>query len=348
MAMVRGLGAGALGIICTGLIGLGTDLTVSGKPVTAANGTPQAAKAATEPASVTPPANRLELRDADRIVLLGGTLIEREQRWGYWETALLAASPARGLQIRNLGWSGDTVFGESRGRFEFANPDYCFRQIVEQTLALQPTVIVIQYGGNEAYAGTEGLPRFEKGLEKLLEALQPTRARIILLTPPAQRPFAGFDPTEVNAHRRRYGQVMQTVADRRGLLCRDLYPLLEQAEAIAARTPGLTEPVCEYGLHLTGTGYRLTAPWFIQTLGLPPSSLKPQHLEPLRQAVVAKNTLFFHRWRPQNETYLFGFRKHEQGKNAKEVAAFDPLIHQAEEKIERLRQEIGITTSTAK
>ena len=55
--------------------------------------------------------------------------------------------------------------------------------------------------------------------------------------------------------------------------------------------------------------------------------------EPLRQKIVAKNQLFFHRWRPQNETYLFGFRKHEQGKNAAEVAAFDPLVAAAEEKI---------------
>ena len=45
---------------------------------------------------------------------------------------------------------------------------------------------------------------------------------------------------------------------------------------------------------------------------------------------MAKNQLFFHRWRPQNETYLFGFRKHEQGKNAAEVAAFDPLVAAAE------------------
>ena len=52
-------------------------------------------------------------------------------------------------------------------------------------------------------------------------------------------------------------------------------------------------------------------------------------LEPLRVAIVAKNELFFYRWRPQNETYLFGFRKHEQGNNAKEIAEFDPLVAKA-------------------
>ena len=42
-------------------------------------------------------------------------------------------------------------------------------------------------------------------------------------------------------------------------------------------------------------------------------------VEALRRAIIAKNRLYFYRWRPQNETYLFGFRKHEQGNNAREI-----------------------------
>jgi len=52
--------------------------------------------------------------------------------------------------------------------------------------------------------------------------------------------------------------------------------------------------------------------------------------------VRKKNELYFYRWRPQNETYLFGFRKHEQGKNAREVAEFDPLVAAAEAEIDKL------------
>src|SRR5205823_738191 len=55
--------------------------------------------------------------------------------------------------------------------------------------------------------------------------------------------------------------------------------------------------------------------------------------EKLRQEIVAKNELYFHRWRPQNETYLFGFRKHEQGKNAREIPMFDPLVVAREKEI---------------
>jgi hypothetical protein len=60
-------------------------------------------------------------------------------------------------------------------------------------------------------------------------------------------------------------------------------------------------------------------------------------VEKLRQAIIEKNRLFFHRWRPQNETYLFGFRKHEQGQNAREIPEFDPLIVEWEKKIAKLR-----------
>lgn len=59
--------------------------------------------------------------------------------------------------------------------------------------------------------------------------------------------------------------------------------------------------------------------------------------EQLRLAIVKKNELFFYRWRPQNVTYLFGFRAHEQGNNAKEVAEFDPLVAEQEMEIARLR-----------
>ena len=57
----------------------------------------------------------------------------------------------------------------------------------------------------------------------------------------------------------------------------------------------------------------------------------------LRQAIVAKNSLYFHRWRPQNWTYLFGFRKHEQGRNAVEVPQFEELVKAREAEIAKLR-----------
>ena len=53
--------------------------------------------------------------------------------------------------------------------------------------------------------------------------------------------------------------------------------------------------------------------------------------------------LYFYRWRPQNETYLFGFRKHEQGNNAREIPQFDPLVEAKEKEIARLRRPVKHT-----
>ena len=98
-------------------------------------------------------------------------------------------------------------------------------------------------------------------------------------------------------------------------------------------------PITDNGMHLTESGYALVSGQFLGSLGLERNDrLRREDIEPLRQAIIAKNQLFFYRWRPENETYLFGFRKHEQGRNAKEVAEFDPLVARAEEEIEKIRK----------
>ena len=101
------------------------------------------------------------------------------------------------------------------------------------------------------------------------------------------------------------------------------------------------------GLHLDPGGYKITAPLLVATEIADPAYdpavalMNDSAGEKLRAKIVEKNRLFFHRWRPQNETYLFGFRKHEQGKNAKEVAEFDPLVAKAEEEIETIRKTLA-------
>lgn len=282
------------------------------------------ALAALSLAAAPEPAKPFEFKDGDRVVWLGGTLVEREQRHGYWETALLAANPDKKITVRNLGWSGDTVHAEARGRFDFNNPEKCFRQLVDQTLELKPTVIFVSYGTNESFEGKDGLPKFEKGLGKLLDAFKPAEARVVLFTPV---PFAE-KYADRNKELARYADVIRTAAAARGLYLADL----------AAQFPeGLLDLHTDNGMHMTGDGYGFNSDLFLKSLGLAPKASARQ-LVALAPAVVAKNELFFHRWRPQNETYLFGFRKHEQGRNAKEIAEFDPLVGKAEEDIDRLRK----------
>ncbi len=230
------------------------------------------------------------------------------------------------------------------------------------------------------------MPRFVKGLETLLDTFAPTKARVVLLSPPKQEKLAPPlpEPTENNKNLRLYADAIRDVAKRRGHRFVDLYELL-------GREPN---PLTQDGIHMTAWGYWRSAVLLERGLGLPdansqyqaarvtksadnprqiqvtlkilPLPSPPQEgappdcccadplsdgpgqtlvsLDPdlaqsdkLRQAIVAKNRLYFYRWRPENETYLFGFRKYEQGQNAREIPQFDPLIAEKEKEIAKLR-----------
>ena len=94
----------------------------------------------------------------------------------------------------------------------------------------------------------------------------------------------------------------------------------------------------DYALRINGTPIAIASAreW---ELGSPITSgpLFDQ-VEELRQTIIKKNRLYFHRWRPENETYLFGFRKYEQGQNAREIPMFDPLVSEQENKIADLKK----------
>lgn len=106
-------------------------------------------------------ADAFTLRDGDRVVLLGNTLVEREQQTGYWESALTRHFRGADVQVRNLGWSGDTVFGEARAGFGTAADG--FKHLKEHVLALKPTVILVAYGSNEAFDGEKGCRASSRG-----------------------------------------------------------------------------------------------------------------------------------------------------------------------------------------
>jgi lysophospholipase L1-like esterase len=284
----------------------------------------------------------VEFKDGDRVLLLGSTLIEREQRYGYWETALIAANPTKNITFRNLGWSGDTVWGEARAGFDTTAKG--FERLVNLTLELKPTVILVNYGTNESFAGKAGLEKFENGLEKLLDALKPANAGIILFLP---LPFESGTAAEHNPDLKQYAEVIRKVGVRRGLFVADIGAQIEQRRELTA-TP--LPPLTDNGMHLTDLGYKFTADYILSSLGIrpwaggPDAELRWRNLntEPLRKAVTEKNQLFFHRWRPQNVTYLFGFRKAEQGNNAREIPEFDPLIAKKEKEIAKLRSSLGV------
>lgn len=284
-----------------------------------------------------------ELKDGDRVVFLGNTLIEREQKYGYWELMLTMAWPERNVTFRNLGWSGDTVWGESRAGFGTQADG--FKKLVEEVNAAKPTVIFVGYGNVEAFDGEKGLPRFIEGYNKLLDELKKTKARVVVLGPVdmtarvpngvAKMPEPAI--SRYNAETARYASSIQQMAEKRG------------HRYLPAPPSDILLPLAEDGLQRTSVGYVVMAQQLAHLLDIHVPKFqkwvfdKPlsSELDQLRTTIIKKNELFFHRWRPQNETYLFGFRKHEQGNNAKEVFEFDPLVVAEEKKIAELRVKLA-------
>ena len=118
--------------------------------------------------------------------------------------------------------------------------------------------------------------------------------------------------------------------------------LLGGALLVAKSSKPAAPQLTENGVHYTAEGYRGLARELTGGLGLTAHDYQSgaASAEALRETIIAKNRLFFHRWRPANETYLFLFRKHEQGQNAKEMPMFDPLIEKQEVEIETLKRSV--------
>lgn len=386
----------------------------------------------------------VEFRQDDRVVLLGGTFIERLQVYGHLETRLTAALGGRNVTFRNLGWSGDTVWGEARA--VFGTPADGFKRLVKDTLDAKPTLLLIQYGANEAQAGPTGIPEFIAQYGRLLDALAPTKARIALLSPVRREQVSPKlpDPAPYNSQLDDYCQAIAKFARSRGVAYVDLRDLFANPPQLtSAKEATRTFHFTDNGLHPNEPGSLLVADRIAGKLGVPTvrwtvaananaasapaglnvelisrdsSSLKfkataahlpappvyrnrqpggqgaasqpptlfrlpdllaslrvtdleagdydlfidgkkvataeaanwatgvgfeiaedTEQAEKLRQAIYDKNVLYFHRYRPQNETYLFLFRKHEQGNNAIEIPQFDPLIAAKEAEIAKLR-----------
>jgi len=369
-------------------------------------------------------------KDGDRVVLVGDTLIERDQRYGYLETELTLANPDLNLTFRNLGWSGDTVRGLSRAGFD--PPEAGFRELVKQVQAAKPTVLIVGYGMADSFDGEAGLSRFEEGMNAFLDAVSATKARLIFLSPIPHENLGPPlpDPAEHNRSLDLYAEAIRKIAGQRGGRYIELldwfreegrpkatddginlneggYERLGLAVRFRLGQPGYSPSSLEIdaggkvvradkqkvsGVKRTTNGLRFVA----QSGALPPPMLpaepgaKPasgwglargtpdlrfpglapgtytltidgravvkataadwekginfwpeperDQVERLRRTINEKNLLFFYRWRPQNQTYLFGFRKHEQGNNAIEVPQFDPLVEAKEKEIAALRK----------
>jgi putative heme-binding domain-containing protein len=360
-------------------------------------------------------AEPFEIKDGDRVLFLGDTLLEREGTYGYLETRMAEQFPDRKFTVRNLAFSADTPLGWSRASFD--PPAKGFERLKEQLDLVKPTVVFLGYGmaaslqemtdrsqdwtlnRDPARYGAEPMSaaRFKGELAQLMDAIVEgyrkadtgnrkgedgdadaskqnlsgirypvSGIRFVLLSPirhedlRATRPGLP-DPTEHNKLLEQYSKAIEELAKERGARFVSLAKMPTDKDELDALLDGLGGPdaashFTDNGIHLTEVGYAALVGPIMDGLGwnyfipqrkptgtISKGQMKMMEValdfrEAIRPAIIRKNALFFHRWRPANETYLFGFRKREQGQNAAEIPKFDPLIEAAEAEIEKLKR----------
>ena len=187
-------------------------------------------------------------------------------------------------------------------------------------------------------------------LGKLLDELAASGIACVLVSPhellPAAPPIPS--PARFNSKIKVYSEATSSVAQSRGLLFVDMFTDFtkrmveidaELTKSNSASPSTVYASLAENGMHFTAHGYQCAARIFTERLLGNSDTTRaeaPSHYEARRQLILTKNELYFHRWRPQNITYLFGFRKHEQGNNAADIAKFDPFILDMEKQIHEL------------
>lgn len=285
----------------------------------------------------------LQLQDGDRVAFIGDTLLERDQQYGFLETELILRFPETNVIFRNFAWSGDTPVGVSRAGFDA--PSAGWDRLKEQIEAYQPTVVFVGYGMANSLESGDDLAGFERELNRLLDGLEswtPDHSpRLALLAPnwhekhPAPLP----DPAAHNALLEKYSSSVKSVAQDRKAIFVPVFSALRDAKMAKMKVnPDQSFYWTDNGIHLNEQGAYQWSKVVLKALGLEAldRNIPMAQYEAVRYGAIQKNRLFFYKWRPQNMTYLFGFRKHEQGQNAKEIPMFSPLIESWEKAMRKV------------
>ena len=241
----------------------------------------------------------LKLTKDDVVVFLGGTDMVRAQRSGHLETLLTANFKNDLPKFRDMSWEGDTVFalGTEIDRWRSGG----FRGIkglgnLETQLAtVKATVVIVQLGKNEAFAGDEGVEAFIKGSDKLFGRLRGEDRQLIVLSP---SPFEEADDPlypdlrNRNDDLRRYVKALRVAAKNHEAIFVDLF-------TDARKT------FTKNGLHVAPKNQAAFALHIGAALGIERAN-GFEGLDDLRISVREKHRLWFDYWRPANWKCLFG------------------------------------------
>jgi len=285
-----------------------------------------------------------QLEKGDVVAFVGGSDVAAALESGHEEALLTARFRGLGVRFRNFGWEGDTVHSQPR--------DVGFPPLSLHLQRAGVTVAVLQFGRGESLSGRAGLPDFVRDYGKLLDGCARQTPRLVLVTPPPFEQGGALLPdlAKHNADLAAFSQAIRDLARDRKLSLVDLFAELGGE---SHHEPRLTSD----GLQLTPRGHALVARAFARQLGfgeLADAAGAPDangvwanaKFERLREAIVAKDRLWFNYWRPQNWAFLGGDRTEQPSSRdhrdpkirwfPSEMEKFVPLIEAKEREIAEL------------
>ncbi|TDI70461.1 MAG: hypothetical protein E2O86_03500 [Bacteroidetes bacterium] len=280
----------------------------------------------------------LDFKQNEKIVFLGNAFFENAIYSGELETTFSLSFPKKNITFRNIGWSGDNVYAHARTRARgggrFGNPEEGFNILTKQITELKPDKIFIAYGFNESFDDEAGIDAYNKGLNRLLEMLSQHCPELILIsTLPMEKGF-GIPAAHIetrNKELKKYAETTKEVA------IKGKYRFIDLFNPFSKETKYTTN-----GIHLSANGYRKTGELISEALTLPTPviNIDSKKADHIRNTIIKKNTLFFHRWRPRNDAFVYGERKDEQRIAQEEPAQIEPFIAKQEAAITLLLEDL--------
>ncbi|TWT58462.1 F5/8 type C domain protein [Thalassoglobus neptunius] len=255
-----------------------------------------------------PPEN-FEFRDNERIALMGGSLAERMNLFGHFETMLHTRFPEKQLVIRNFGWPADEVGLQQR-------PDN-YTKIDTPIEVFGPELFICFFGFNEHFAGDspEAIAKFQDQYRNWFEQTKQTHskpdrpARFILVSPMAfestNNPLLP-DGEENNRVLKLYSDAVRELAQEIDAPFLDLFsPTLDEF----GQEPGAQFTI--NGIHHNEEGDQLLGTILDQQLfpEADPINVGSAGYEQLRKVVNDKSWLHLQDYRMLNGWYVYGGRR---------------------------------------
>jgi hypothetical protein len=291
------------------------------------------------------PKATLQFRHGDVIAFLGGGDVAAAQFTAHLESLITFQAAGKNLRFRNFGWEGDTVFEQPR--------DFGFPALIDRVQKVKPNLIFVQYGRGEALQGKRSVADFRKVYGDFVGKLSGIGKVLLVTPPPFETPEEPLPNVALrNAALAEYVQAIRDLGKEKELPVLDLF----ETFADTNQTPlKLTSD----GLQLTPKGHALVAQALARLCGF--NSATPRagevsgsgewpnsSFEKLRQAIIAKNRLWFDFSRPQNWAFLGGDRVTQPSSRdhrdpnkrwfPEEMEQFPNLIAQKEEQIWKMAE----------